>query len=219
MLILILRTWYTVLSNLRKWTSAVHTLSLGTWIWLISDLKPYLLLHRYRTFTGPALSRHQTQRNVFVKLKQIFLDWNRNLTFRLLIRSFIWYLICLTNINRKQTILFFKTMDVCQLKHLSKMNLCGDTLFQEWKTEKTDLYTPCRTLFMGIDLQRSGKQTCSDKTDLSASTEMIKNTGCVSVWNSWHSLLISWDLPFASRPLLQPHYCNIDPSSKISIDD
>ena len=50
------------------------------------------------------------------------------------------------------------------------MNLCGDTLFQEWKTEKTDLYIPCRTLFMGIDLQRSGKQTCSDKTDLSAST-------------------------------------------------
>ena len=64
-------------------------------------------------------------------------------------------------------------MDVCQLKHLSKMNLCGDTLFQEWKTEKTDLYTPCRTLFMGIDLQRSGKQTCSDKTDLSASTAKV----------------------------------------------
>ena len=52
------------------------------------------------------------------------------------------------------------------------MNLCGDTLFQEWKTEKTDLYTPCRTSFMGIDLQRSGKQTCSDKTDLSASTAL-----------------------------------------------
>ena len=66
-------------------------------------------------------------------------------------------------------------MDVCQLKHLSKMNLCGDTLFQEWKTEKTDLYTPCRTLFMGIDLQRSGKQTCSDKTDLSASTGLYLN--------------------------------------------
>ena len=145
----------------------MHALSLGTWIWLISDLKPDLLVHRCRTFTGPALRMHPTQRNVFVKLKQIFLNWNRNLTFRLLIRSFIWYL---TNINRKQTILFFKTMDVCQLKHLSKMNLCGDTLFQEWKTEKTDLYTPCRTLFMGIDLQRSGKQTCSDKTDLSAST-------------------------------------------------
>ena len=157
--------WYTTIINGKLY--AVHALSLGTWIWLLSDLKPYLLLHWCRTFTGPALRRHQTQRNVFVKLKQIFLDWNRNLTFRLLIRSFIWYL---TNINRKQTILFFKTMDVCQLKHLSKMNLCGDTLFQEWKTEKTDLYTPCRTLFMGIDLQRSGKQTCSDKTDLSAST-------------------------------------------------
>ena len=124
------------LQSIEEVQSLVHALSLGTWIWLISDLKPYLLLHRCRTFTGPALRRHQTQRNVFVKLKQIFLDWNRNLTFRLLIRSFIWYLICLTNINRKQTILFFKTMDVCQLKHLSKMNLCGDTLFQEWKTEK-----------------------------------------------------------------------------------
>ena len=157
----------------------MHALSLGTWIWLISDLKPYLLLHRCRTFTGPALRRHQTRRNVFVKLKQIFLDWNRNLTFRLLIRSFIWYL---TNINRKQTILFFKTMDVCQLKHLSKMNLCGDTLFQEWKTEKTDLYTPCRTLFMGIDLQRSGKQTCSDKTDLSASTACLIQ---MKLWWYW----------------------------------
>ena len=52
------------------------------------------------------------------------------------------------------------------------MNLYCDTLFHEWKTEKTDLYTTCQILFMGIDLQRSGKQTCSDKTNLSVSTDI-----------------------------------------------
>ena len=140
-----------------------------------------------------------------------FLDWNRNLTFRLFNRSFIEYLICLTNINRKQTILFFKTMDVCQLKHLSKMNLCGDTLFQEWKTEKTDLYTPCRTLFMGIDLQRSSKQTCSDKTDLSAST----GNGCdgdvlrAFIPSCLAPLNFSWNVTGGLSALTPHHLCQM----------
>ena len=38
----------------------VLSISLGTHICKTSDLKPYLVLHRCRTFTGPAVRRHQT---------------------------------------------------------------------------------------------------------------------------------------------------------------
>ena len=46
---------------------AVPALSLRTWIWLISDLKPYLILHWCQTFFQKA----SDPKNVFVKLKQI----------------------------------------------------------------------------------------------------------------------------------------------------
>ena len=73
------------------WPFAVPALSLRTWIWLTSDLKPYLLLNWCRTFTGPSFRRHLTPKNVFVKLKQIIYRLKKKTKFQVI--DWIFHLI------------------------------------------------------------------------------------------------------------------------------
>ena len=56
------------------------------------------------------------------------------------------------------------------------MNSCSDALFVGVENGNNRPFYTLPDLIYGYNFQRSGKQTCSDKTDLSASTENVENT-------------------------------------------